>query len=189
MAIGEGDVTVTPLQLAMAYSAIANGGTLYQPQVVRAVETPDGALVQEFPPRIRRQIEVEPDSLRRVSDGLFAVVNDSTGTAYPARDPALEVAGKTGTAQTGYVAKKEEDSKVAWFLAQNHAWFAGFAPARSPEVVVTVLVEHGGSGPEVAVPVAMQIIREYERLQAVRLGHPPPIRSAVSKSKPAGPKP
>ena len=71
MAIGEGDVTVTPLQLASAYSAIANGGTLYQPQIVRAVETSDGAVVQEFPPRIRRQIAVAPDNLRRVTDALY----------------------------------------------------------------------------------------------------------------------
>jgi penicillin-binding protein 2 len=172
MAIGEGDVTVTPLQLAMAYAAIANGGTLYQPQVVRSVETSDGAVVQEFPPRIRRQVPVPPDDLRRVTDALFDVVNDPSGTAYPARDPALDVAGKTGTAQTGYVAKKEEDPKLGQFLTQNHAWFSSFAPAHSPEVAVTVLVEHGGSGPEVAVPVAMQIIHEYERLQAARLGRP-----------------
>jgi penicillin-binding protein 2 len=173
MAIGEGDVTVTPLQLALAYSAIANGGTLYQPQVVRSVETSDGDVVQEFPPRIRRQIAVDGDNLKRVTDALAEVVNDPNGTAYPARDPSLDVAGKTGTAQTGYVAKKVDDQKLAWFLSQNHAWFASFAPSRSPEVVVTVLVEHGGSGPEVAVPVAMQIIHEYERLQSLRLGHPP----------------
>ena len=83
MAIGEGDVTVTPLQLALAYAALANGGTLYQPQVVRAVETSDGAVVQEFPPRIRRQIAVAPENLRRVTDALYDVVNDPTGTAYP----------------------------------------------------------------------------------------------------------
>ncbi len=64
--------------------------------------------------------------------------------------------------------KKEDDAKMAWYLTQNHAWFASFAPAHNPEIVVAVLVEHGGSGPEVAVPVAMQIIHEYERLQAVR---------------------
>ncbi len=185
MAIGEGDVTVTPLQLAVAYSAIANGGTLYQPQIVRAVETSDGAVVQEFPPRIRRQIAVAPENLRRVSDALDEVVNDPNGTAYPARDPSLDVAGKTGTAQTGYVPKKEDDPKMAWFLSQNHAWFSSFAPARSPEVAVTVLVEHGGSGPEVAVPVAMQIVREYERLQSTRLGHAPSATSPPTKSKPA----
>ena len=190
MAIGEGDVTVTPLQLAMAYAAIANGGTLYQPQVVRSVETSDGAVVQEFPPRIRRQVPVQPDDLRRVTDALFDVVNDANGTAYPARDPALDVAGKTGTAQTGYVAKKEEDAKLGWFLTQNHAWFSSFAPSHTPEVAVTVLVEHGGSGPEVAVPVAMQIVHEYERLQSVRLGRPMAAKlPPVPKAAPHGGKP
>jgi penicillin-binding protein 2 len=186
MAIGEGDVTVTPLQLALAYSAIANGGTLYQPQVVRAVETSDGAVVQEFPPRIRRQITVDPDNLRQVTEALDDVVNDPNGTAYPARDPSLDVAGKTGTAQTGYVVKKEDDAKMAWFLSQNHAWFSSFAPARSPEVAVTVLVEHGGSGPEVAVPVAMQIVHEYERLQSLRLGHSPSAKSPPARPKTPG---
>ena len=189
MAIGEGDVTVTPLQLALAYSALANGGTLYQPQVVRAVETSDSAVVQEFPPRIRRQIPLLPESLRLVSTALYDVVNDPTGTAFPARDPTLDVAGKTGTAQTGYVAKKEDESKMAWFLSQNHAWFASFAPARSPEIAVAVLVEHGGSGPEVAVPVAMQIVHEYERLQAIRLGRPPLAKSPPLKTKATGGRP
>jgi penicillin-binding protein 2 len=188
MAIGEGDVTVTPLQLAMAYAALANGGTLYQPQIVRAVETSDGTVVQEFPPRIRRQIEAAPDNLRRVSEALVDVVNDPNGTAFAARDPSLDVAGKTGTAQTGYVSKKDEEPKMAWFLSQNHAWFSAIAPARSPEIVVTVLVEHGGSGPEVAVPVAMQIVREYERLKSVRLGHAPSAKSPLSSpSKPPRP--
>jgi penicillin-binding protein 2 len=182
MAIGEGDVTVTPLQLALAYGALGNGGTLYQPQVVRAVETSDGAVVQEFPPRVRRQIEVAPENLRRVSDALFDVVNDPNGTAFPARDPSLDVAGKTGTAQTGYVAKKEDEPKLGWFLTQTHAWFAALAPARSPELAIAVVVEHGGSGPDIAAPVAMQIVREYERLQSIHLGHAPSAKSPAPKS-------
>jgi penicillin-binding protein 2 len=187
MAIGEGDVTVTPLQLALAYAALGNGGTLYQPQVVRAVETSDGAVVQEFPPRIRRQITLQPENLKRVTDGLYDVVNDPNATAYAYRDPTIDVAGKTGTAQTGYQAKKDEDPKLGWFLSQNHAWFAALAPARSPEVAVVVLVEHGGSGPAIAVPVAMQIVHEYERLQAVRLGHPPPPKAPPIKPPPKTP--
>ncbi len=184
MAIGEGDVTVTPLQLVSAYSAIANGGTLFQPQIVRAVETSDGTVVQEFPPRIRRQVPVAPENLRRITDALYDVVNEPTGTAYPARDPTLDIAGKTGTAQTGYVTKKEDDPKMGWFLSQNHAWFSSFAPAHNPEIAVTVLVEHGGSGPEVAVPVAMQIVHEYERLQAVRSGRPPSAKAPPGKPGP-----
>ena len=182
MAIGEGDVTVTPLQLALAYAALGNGGTLYQPQIVRAVETSDGAVVQEFPPRIRRQIplaarEPAPGDRRRSTTWSTT----SLGTAYPARDPSLDVSGKTGTAQTGYSAKKDDEPKMAWFLSQNHAWFASFAPARAPEIAVAVLVEHGGSGPEIAVPVAMQIVHEYERLQAIRLGHAPSAKSPPPK--------
>jgi penicillin-binding protein 2 len=190
MAIGEGDVTVTPLQLALAYAALGNGGTLYQPQVVRAVETSDGAVVQEFPPRIRRQIPLRPENLRLVTGALHDVVSDPLGTAFAARDPDLDVAGKTGTAQTGYQAKKEDEPKMAWFLSQDHAWFMSFAPSRAPEVAVAVLVEHGGSGPHVAVPIAMQIVREYERLQSIRLGHtasakfPPPKPPKADPGRP-----
>jgi penicillin-binding protein 2 len=180
-AIGEGDVTVTPLQLALGYAALGNGGTLYQPQVVRAVETSDGAVVQEFPPRVRRQVQVSPENLRRVTDALYDVVNDPLATAYPYRDPTIDVAGKTGTAQTGYVVKQADEPRMGRFLSQNHAWFAALAPARSPEIAVVVLVEHGGSGPEIAVPVAMQIVHEYERLQALRLGHPPPAKAPPLK--------
>jgi penicillin-binding protein 2 len=183
MAIGEGDVSVTPLQLGLAYAALANGGTLYQPQVVQAVETSDGTVVQEFPPRVRRKITIDPENLRMVTDALGDVVNDPNGTAYPARDPSLDVAGKTGTAQTGYVARKDEDPKIAAFLSQNHAWFAAFAPAKAPEIAVTVLVEHGGSGPEVAVPVAMRIVHEYERLQAQRAGRAPSAKSPPPHAK------
>ena len=76
---------------------------------MRAVETSDGAVVQEFPPRLKRQADVNPANLARVQSGLYGVVNDAEphmGTAYPVRDPSLEISGKTGTAQTGYVAKE-----------------------------------------------------------------------------------
>jgi penicillin-binding protein 2 len=154
------------------------------------VETSDGAVVQEFPPRIRRQIPLQPENLHLVTDGLHDVVNDPSGTAFAASDPDLDVAGKTGTAQTGYQAKKDDEPKMAWFLSQDHAWFMSFAPSRAPEVAVAVLVEHGGSGPHVAVPIAIQIIREYERLQSVRLGHtasakyPPPKPPKADPGRP-----
>ena len=86
--IGQGATTVTPLQLALAYAAIANGGTVYSPQLVRAVETSDGAVVQDFPPRVRQKAKVAPENLARVNDALYAVVNEEKGTAYPVRDPA-----------------------------------------------------------------------------------------------------
>lgn len=166
--IGQGATTVTPLQLALAYAALANGGTVYSPQLVRAVETSDGAIVQDFPPRVRQKANILPENLQKVNEALYGVVNEEKGTAYPVRDRTLEVAGKTGTAQTGYVNPGNDDPKKAWYLSRDHAWFAAYSPAKAPEVSVVVLVEHGGSGPTVAAPVAMQVIKEYHRLQANR---------------------
>ncbi len=176
-AIGQGDSLVTPLQLALAYAALANGGTVYSPQIVRAIETSDGTVATDFPPRVQHKVHISPENLARVTDALAAVVSDPRGTAYPARDPGLEVSGKTGTAQTGYLAGKNEDSKHAAYFAQNHAWFAAFSPSRAPEIAVVVFLEHGGSGPTQAVPVAMQIIREHARIESTRGPHvaPPPL--------------
>ncbi len=166
--IGQGATTVTPLQLALAYAALANGGTVYSPQLIRAVETSDGAVVQDFPPRVRQKAQIAPENLARVNDALYAVVNEEKGTAYPVRDRTLEVAGKTGTAQTGYVNTGNDDPKKAWYLSRDHAWFAAYSPAKAPEISVVVLIEHGGSGPTQAAPVAMQVIKEYHRLVAAR---------------------
>jgi penicillin-binding protein 2 len=163
--IGQGDITVTPLQLGLAYAALANGGTVYMPQIVRSIETADGDVVQDFPPRVRKQVSVRSENLARVSDALWAVVNDPKGTAYPVRDPNLEVVGKTGTAQTGTGIRREGEGA---YFSRDHAWFAAFAPAKSPEIAVIVLVEHGGSGPTVAAPVAMQVVREWTKLQQAR---------------------
>jgi penicillin-binding protein 2 len=188
-AIGEGAMSTTPLQLALAYAALGNGGVLYMPQLVRAVETSDGAIVQDFPPRVRHKANVRPENLARVDDALYAVVNDPKGTAFPVRDPTLDVAGKTGTAQTGYVAAKDVDAKTAWYYSQSHAWFAAFSPAKSPEIAVIVIIEHGGSGPTVAAPLAIQIIHDYERLQAARAGRPMPKVATVQKTLAHAPAP
>jgi penicillin-binding protein 2 len=163
-AIGEGDNTVTPLQLALAYAALANGGTVYMPQIVRAIETSDGSVVQDFPPRVRHKVGVKAENLERVTQGLYSVVNDPRGTAWPVRDPQLDVAGKTGTAQNGIQARDGSNA----FLSRDHAWFAAFSPSKAPEVAVVVLIEHGGSGPTQAAPIAMQIVREYNRLSQSR---------------------
>lgn len=183
-AIGQGATTVTPLQLALAYAAIANGGTVYIPQIVRAVETSDGAVAQDFAPRVRQKAQVAPESLTRITDGLHAVVNEAHGTAFPVRDPALDISGKTGTAQTGYVLSGKDDPRQAWYNSRDHAWFAAFAPAKSPEIAVVVLVEHGGSGPTQAAPVAMQIVRDYTRLQAAR-NNTAPLPPAPKRPPPA----
>jgi penicillin-binding protein 2 len=117
---------------------------------------------------VRQKANIQPENLARVNDALYGVVNEEKGTAYPVRDRTLEVAGKTGTAQTGYVNPGNDDPKKAWYLSRDHAWFAAYSPAKAPEISVVVLVEHGGSGPTVAAPVAMQVVKEYHRLQANR---------------------
>lgn len=163
-AIGQGDTRVTLVQLALAYAAIANGGTLYVPQLVERVSAPDGTVVEEFQPRVRRRVHVDPQHLAFVIDSLFGVVNDEHGTAHEARlsHPGdVTIAGKTGTAQLGGRIRSEDEASRAEYERRAHAWFAGFAPVENPEVAIVVLVEHGGSGGRFAAPIAIQILQEY----------------------------
>ncbi len=161
-AIGQGNTRVTVLQLAMAYAAIANGGTLYVPQVVQNVKAPDGSLSETFQPQVRREVGVSPEHLELLRRALTDVVNDETGTAYRARtrEGAL-VAGKTGTAQVVSRKSRSGESSSAWYLDRSHGWFAGFAPADDPQVAFAVLVEHGGYGGASAAPIASMVMQEY----------------------------
>ncbi len=168
-AIGQGATTVSVLQLALAYAAIANGGTLYQPQVVRSIETADGTVVQEFPPRVRRLIERNQEHLALVKSALEGVVNEKKGTAYKERSPDVDMAGKTGTAQVSHVTPRGVDPAREWYFNRDHAWFAGYAPARSPEIAIVVLIEHGGGGGKNAVPIAMKVVHDWQKLKEKRL--------------------
>jgi len=167
-AIGQGATTVTVLQLALAYAALANGGTLYQPQIVRAVETSAGTVVQEFAPRVRRQIDVSPENLSLVQKALYAGVNSEAGTAFKARVLGVDMAGKTGTAQVSHKLARGAEAERVWYFNREHAWFAGYSPSRAPEVAVVVLVEHGGAGGKHAAPVAFEVVRAYNELARER---------------------
>ncbi|MBW2403596.1 MAG: penicillin-binding protein 2 [Deltaproteobacteria bacterium] len=161
-AIGQGNTRVTVLQLAMANAAIANGGTLYVPQVVQNVRAPDGSLSETFQPRIKREVGVSPQHLDMMRRALVDVVQDESGTAYRARNKdGVRVAGKTGTAQVVSRKGRSEESSSAWYLDRSHGWFAGFAPADDPQVAFAVLVEHGGSGGASAAPIAMSVMHQY----------------------------
>ncbi len=168
-AIGQGASTVNVLQLALGYGALANGGTLYRPQVVRSIETSDGTVVQDFPPRVRRVVDLDAERLRLLRLGLKGVVTEREGTAYGARIEGVDMAGKTGTAQVTQVTPRGVDPDRVWYFNRDHAWFAGYAPAESPEIAVVVLVEHGGGGGKNAVPVAMQVVRDWQRMKTERL--------------------
>jgi penicillin-binding protein 2 len=161
-AIGQGNVKATLMQVAAAYSSIANGGTIYRPQVVRRIETPEGDAVKEFHPEVKRRVAISPRSLDLMMQSLTGVVEDEEGTANTARNTDVLVAGKTGTAQ---VARKPikagDDLAKHYYMNRDHAWFAAIAPADAPEIAVVVLVEHGGAGGEHAAPVAVEIARRY----------------------------
>ena len=160
-AIGEGATRVTVLQMALAYAAIANGGKLWLPQIVERVESPDGKVVEEFPPRVRRDVAVSAESLATIRSGLYGVVSDPKGTAYKARSHHIEVAGKTGTAQVYRGGRVGKDDPPLPYERVDHAWFVGYAPAAKPRIAFAVFVEHGGHGGSVAAPVAMEIVDSY----------------------------
>jgi penicillin-binding protein 2 len=161
-AIGQGNVKTTLMQVAAAYSSIANGGTIYKPQVVRRIETPEGDTVKEFHPEVKRRVSVSQRSLDLMMASLTGVVEDEDGTAHAARNASVLVAGKTGTAQVARKPKQAGDDLAKYYyMNRDHAWFAALAPADAPEIAVVVLVEHGGAGGEHAAPVAVDIARRY----------------------------
>jgi penicillin-binding protein 2 len=144
LAIGQGDVTVTPLQLATAYSALANGGTLYSPRLAKALLSADGTKVTPIPPAPVRRVPVAADTLAYIRSALTGVTQPG-GTAqlaYAGFPPGL-VGGKTGTAD---VHDKQPTS-----------WFASFAPAASPKYVIVAMVTQGGTGGTTAAPITRQI--------------------------------
>lgn len=162
MAIGQGNVKVTPVQMAMTYSALANGGTVYRPQVVRRIETSDGDLVKDFYPEVIRRVAVSQSNLDLIMDSLAGVVEDEDGTAHKARSEEVRVAGKTGTAQVARRRRKPGDDLAKfYYMNRDHAWFAAVAPVDAPKIAVVTLIEHGGAGGEHAAPVGIEIARRY----------------------------
>ncbi|MCB0339123.1 MAG: penicillin-binding protein 2, partial [Bdellovibrionales bacterium] len=158
VAIGQGAVTVTPLQLARAVATLANGGNVLKPYIVSRIISNDGHLLDEFAPTVIRGIDVDPGILAKVRESLVGVVNDPRGTGKRARldDPEIIVAGKTGTAQVVSLGKESSHEHL-----QDHAWFVAYAPADDPEIVVSVLIENGGHGGVAAAPVAHDMFQAY----------------------------
>lgn len=162
-AIGQGNVKVTVLQLAVLYAAIANGGYVMTPTLVDRIETNDGKLVLSSQPQRRNDEPViDPADRARIHTGLVGVVNTEEGTAYSERLPNIVVAGKTGTAEVGREKRSPSaDDIEGWDTSQDHAWFAGYAPADNPQIVVVALVEHGGTGADAAAPIVMKLVGHY----------------------------
>ena len=173
--IGQGYNLVTPIQLAVAYAALANGGTVVEPRVVLRLESWTGETLEERPPRLREQVPVKPAQLEQVRQALRATVMETRGTGGRARVEGLEVAGKTGTTQVVRLEQVEglEDHEIP-VKYRDHAWFASFAPVEAPEIVVVVLVEHGGGGGAVAAPIAQKVLARFqEKRVAAEAGESP----------------
>jgi len=161
-AIGQGYDLVTPLQLAVATATLANGGSQMRPRIVLRQTDRDGRVVEATAAEVRGTAPVSRAHLEMVRDYLIGVVQGPHGTGHAAAVPGLEVAGKTGTAQVVGLSHTEDlDPDEILESHRDHAWFVAWAPARAPEIAVTVLLEHGGHGGSAAAPVAGKLLRAW----------------------------
>jgi penicillin-binding protein 2 len=163
MAIGQGDILITPLQMTQALSVIASTGKFHQTRLVKQVQSLDNRVVAAYPDRLRESIPISTQNDKALRRALQNVVYDGQGTAHSAQVKGVRVAGKTGTAQWGQAKQR------------TAAWFAGFVPAENPEYAFAALYEgepnddsvHGGSH---AAPLARKVFREVYKLKKTRDG-------------------
>lgn len=213
--IGQGSLLVTPLQLATAYAAIANGHSVYVPQLVDRVETADFRVTRRFlpqtkflneaavdadgvplllsrnpgvmtppvqsevrgdgptrtsslEPRANSTLQLAPEQLQMVRDGLAAVTSEAGGTAYSKRSRRVTMAGKTGTAQVVRIGRDRIKAQDMDYFERDHAWFVAYAPIEDPEIVVAVLSEHAGHGGTASGPIATAVIDYFFELKETR---------------------
>lgn len=162
LSIGQGSNQMTPLQVCMMTTVLANNGTLYKPQIVEKVRNPDGQIIERFEPIITSKIENSNHKFSLIREGMVEVVQGKKGTARKVAIPGLIIAGKTGTAQVVSLSKHKGLKKDEIpYKDRDHAWFTAYAPAEDPVIAVTVMIEHGQAGGGVAGPIAREVIREY----------------------------
>ncbi|MBW4061850.1 hypothetical protein HJC99_04750 [Candidatus Saccharibacteria bacterium] len=160
VSVGQGDLLASPLQMVMAISAIANGGTLYQPHLVSQVKDTTGKVVQTIAPHIVRQGFISASNLNIVRQGMMAAVTEPKGTACcKIRDQVpVSVAAKTGTAET----VNHDTGASAATQSKPEAWFEAFAPATGdPKIAIVILIENSGEGAAYAAPAARETLAWY----------------------------
>lgn len=184
VAIGQGYVTTTPLQMAHFVATVANGGTRYRPHYVKRIEAPDGTVRVDVQPEIVGEAGLRPATVTALKASMRDVVMSERGTGKRARVAGVEVAGKTGTAQVVTLSQSNKKARVS----RDHAWFIAFAPVEAPEIALAVLVEHaGGGGGAFAAPVAQKVLERYFRRREIEPGVP--YGPALPPGHPAAPPP
>jgi penicillin-binding protein 2 len=170
VAIGQGFVLTTPLQMAVAYNAIGTGGKIVRPFVVKKIMSPDNKVIKETEPVVVHDlsdpaspVHVKKEVFDTVKEGLRKVVNGEHGTARSSKLGFVEIAGKTGTSQVMSFSADQIYIKCETRpkYQRHHAWFIGYAPADNPEIVLGVLAEHGCHGGTSAAPAAREVIRAF----------------------------
>jgi len=159
--IGQGYVEVTPLQMAVMISAVANGGDVLYPRLVRAITQMEGSetkLLKEYPVRKRAELGIKPEYLKALQDGLRAVVQTGTGKKASIGEPDFLISGKTGTAQFNSFIQGS-------LMKDNRTWFTSFAPYDKPRYVVVIMVEGGVSGGSTSAPLASEIFRGIHSME------------------------
>ena len=148
LSVGQGDLQANPLQMAVAYSALANGGRIVTPHIGMRVEGTDGRILQEIEPGAKRKIDISPTTRSAIMQGLRAAANDEGGTSAGVFEGfPITVAGKTGTAERG--------------VQKEQSWYVAAAPYNDPRIVVAVTIERGGFGAEAAAPATRRILAAY----------------------------
>ncbi len=165
VSIGQGFNLTTPLQMALSYSALANGGKVWQPYVVRRIEGGGTGGADEMRGNLKRKVHMDPRHLDMVRSGLKGVVHEDRGTAHRAvKDKSLSIAGKTGTALVVRLpdnVNRKLHAREAKRRERDHAWFVGYAPADDPQITVVAMVEHGGHGSSAAAPRVEQVMAAH----------------------------
>ncbi len=164
VSIGQSYVLTSTIQLATSFAAIANGGKIYRPYVVKDIFDSEGELVKTFTPELLSKVDIKnPKTLKFVREGLYQVMNHPKGTAFLRRGQGILMAGKTGTSQVRSASADKIYQRCTDmdYESRHHGVFVGFAPYDNPKVAAAVIVEHGCSGSAVATPIVEAVITEY----------------------------
>ncbi len=172
VAIGQGYVSVTPLQMVRMISAVANNGVRYPARLLHRVYDPQTKTTDKLTPPPGQSLNLSPHTLRTIRDALTGVVSEPSGTAFRSQSQMVSMAGKTGTAQV--IAMRAGESRDTPPKINDHAWFVAYAPSEAPTIAVAVLVEHGGHGGSAAAPLARSVVEQY-----FRGGGPTPLKRGV----------